>query len=93
LSELLRQDRIVIVPTITPTEPKTKELLAKLKEISGKRIVIVVDGIEPNLFLAARNIPYVEVTEANNLSPVLLVSADKVIMTPEALKKIEEHLA
>ncbi|GAB6139410.1 50S ribosomal protein L4 [Methylosoma difficile] len=93
LSELLRQERLVVSNAIVPSTPKTKELLASLKEVVGKRILIVVADVEPNLFLAARNIPYVEVIEAINLSPVLLVGADKVIMTPDALKKIEEHLA
>lgn len=93
LSELLRQNRIVVASSIVPSQPKTKELLATLKEVIGKRILIVVESIDENLILAARNIPYVEVAEANNLSPVLLVSADTVIMTPDALKKIEEHLA
>ncbi|MGR9087855.1 MAG: 50S ribosomal protein L4 [Gammaproteobacteria bacterium] len=56
-------------------------------------MLIVVESIDQNLALASRNIPNVEVLEAINLSPVLLVSADKVIATPGALKKIEEHLA
>lgn len=93
LSELLRQDRLVVSNEVLPISPKTKELVAKLKDILGKRILIVVETIDENLALASRNIPYVEVIEAMNLSPVLLVAADKVIATPGALKKIEENLA
>jgi len=93
LSELLRQERLVVSTDILPTTPKTKDLVAKLKDVVGKRILIVVDVVDENLALASRNIPYVEVIEAINLSPVLLVAADKVIATPDALKKIEEHLA
>lgn len=93
LSELLRQDRLVVSSDISPDLPKTKELVAKLKGLNVKRIVILVDSVDENLALASRNIPYVEVIEAINLSPVLLVSADKVIATPGALKIIEEHLA
>ena len=93
LSELLRQDRLVVSSDIVPATPKTKELNEKLKNIDAKRILIVVDTIDENLALASRNIPYVEVIEAANLSPVLLVSADKVIATPAAIKKIEERLA
>ncbi|MDP1614396.1 MAG: 50S ribosomal protein L4 [Methylococcales bacterium] len=93
LSELLRQDRLVVSSDIVPATPKTKELNEKLKNIDAKRILIVVDAIDENLALASRNIPYVEVIEAANLSPVLLVSADKVIATPAAIKKIEERLA
>lgn len=93
LSELLRQNRLVVSNDILPSAPKTKELCAKLKDISAKRILIIVDNIDENLALASRNIPYVQVIEAINLNPVSLVSAEKVIATPGALKKIEEHLA
>lgn len=93
LSELLRQDRLVVSNDILPASPKTKELNAKIKTIDAKRILIIVESVDANLALASRNIPYVEVIEAINLSPVLLVSADKVIATPGALKIIEERLA
>jgi large subunit ribosomal protein L4 len=93
LSELLRQERLAVSSDILPTSAKTKELAAKLKLLDAKRILIVVESIDENLALASRNIPYVEVIEAINLSPVLLVAADKVIASPGALKKIEEHLA
>ena len=72
---------------------KTKELNEKLKNVDGKRILIVVEAINVNLALASRNIPYVDVIEAINLNPVLLVSADKVIATPGALKQLEERSA
>ena len=93
LSELLRQDRLVVSSDIIPTTVKTKELNAKLKLIDAKRILIIVDSVDENLALASRNIPYVEVIEAANLSPVLLVAADKVVATPAALKQLEERLA
>ena len=64
-----------------------------IKNIDAKRILIVVDIVDANLALASRNIPYVEIVEAVNLNPVLLVSADKVIATPAALKQLEERLA
>jgi large subunit ribosomal protein L4 len=93
LSELLRQDRLVLSDSIIPSTPKTKELIAKLKGINAKRILIIVDKIEVNLALAARNIVNVEVIESFNLSPVLLLSADKVIATTSAIKQLEERLA
>lgn len=93
LSELLRQDRLVVSNDILPTAPKTKELNEKLKSLDARKILIVVDAIDVNLALASRNIPNVAVIEASNLSPVLLVSADKVIATPAAIKLIEERLA
>lgn len=93
LSELLRQDRLVVSNDVLPKTSKTKELAKKLKNVDAKRILIIVDSVDANLALASRNIPYVEVVESINLSPVLLVSADKVIATPAALKQIEERLA
>jgi large subunit ribosomal protein L4 len=93
LSELLRQDRLVVSNDILPTSPKTKVFNIFLKGINAKRILIVVENVDINLALASRNIPYVEVIEALNLSPVLLVAADKVIATPGALKIIEGRLA
>jgi len=92
LSELLRQDRLVVSNDIIPTTSKTKDLYALIKNIDAKRILIVVDVVDANLALASRNIPYVEIVEAANLNPVLLVSADKVIATPSALKQLEERL-
>lgn len=89
LSELLRQDRLVVANDILPTSPKTKDFVAKLKGLDARRILIVVDSVDQNLALASRNVPYIEVVEANNLNPVLLVSAEKVIATSGALKKIE----
>lgn len=93
LSELLRQDRLLVSDAILPTSPKTKEFNAKLKDIDARRVLIIVDKIEANLALASRNIPNVEVIEAENLSPVLLVAADKIIATSAAIKRLEERLA
>ena len=93
LSELLRQDRLVVSSDILPSSYKTKELSAVLKAIDAKRILIIVESMDANLALASRNLPFVEVIESVNLSPVLLVSADKVIATPGALRQIEERLS
>lgn len=93
LSELLRQGRLVVSDSIIPESYKTKLFNQQIKAIDAKRILIVVDNLDANLILASRNIPYVEVVEATNLNPVLLVSADKVIATSGALKQIEERLA
>ncbi len=93
LSELLRQGRLVVSSDVLPSAPKTKELNEKLKTLDAKRILIVVDSVDVNLALASRNIPNVHVIEAANLNPVLLVSADRVIATPGAIKMIEERLA
>jgi len=92
-SELLRQERLVVSNDIMPTTAKTKDFNQKLKNIDGKRILIIADEVNENLILASRNIPYVEVATAESVSPVSLVSADKVIVTSGALKQIEERLA
>lgn len=93
LSELLRQERLVIGSETMVTTPKTKALSAQLNAIDSKRTLIVVQSVDKNLALASRNIPYVQVVEAANLNPVLLVAADKVIVTPSALQQLEERLA
>lgn len=93
LSELLRQNRLVVSDAIVPATPKTKEFSEKLKNIDARRVLIIVDKVEENLALASRNVPNVEVIEAENLSPVLLVAADKIIATSAAIKKLEERLA
>jgi large subunit ribosomal protein L4 len=93
LSELLRQDRLIACDAIAPATPKTKEFCGFLKGIDAKRVLIVVDKIDPNLAFSSRNIPHVEIIEAENLSPVLLVAADKTIITSAAIKKIEERLS
>ncbi len=92
-SELLRQDRLAVSNDIYPDSPKTKELASKLKSIESSKILIIADKIDQNLELASRNIPNVEVTTAECLSPVSLVSAEKVIATEKGLKQIEERLS
>ena len=89
-SELLRQDRLAVSNEIIPESPKTKDLAAKLSKIDGKRVLILADELTDNLILASRNIPYVQVSTAKTVSPVALVSADKVIATIDAVKQIEE---
>jgi large subunit ribosomal protein L4 len=93
LSELLRQNRLVVSSDISVESPKTKLLVEKLKSVDAKRVLLVVESVDVNLALAARNIPYVEVIEAANLNPVMLISSDKVIVTPGALKQVQESLS
>ncbi len=93
LSELIRQERLLIVESLELGTNKTKDLVSKLSFIQAKRILIVVKDVDENLALASRNLINVEVCEASNLNPVLLLWADKTILTNEALVKVEEHLA
>ena len=93
LSELNRQGRLKIVENFEIAEPRTKDLIAKLKAMDIARPLIVTEDGNDALYLAARNIPYVEVRDVQGMDPVSLVGARCVVMTSEAVKKIEEWLA
>ena len=93
LSELVRQDRLVVVDDISVEETKTKVLAAKLKEMELTNVLIVTETDNPNLYLSARNIPHVDVSDVQGADPVSLISFDKVLITVEALKQFEEALA
>jgi len=93
LSELARQDRLVLVDSIGVDSPKTKGLMAKLKSLDLGSVLIVSDNVDQNLYLSARNIPHVEVRDVNGADPVSLIGFEKVLMTVSALKKFEEVLA
>jgi large subunit ribosomal protein L4 len=93
LAELIRQDRLVLVDDISVSAPKTKELIAKLKDLNAPKALIVTNDIDENLYLAARNIPYVNVLGSTEIDPVSLIAFDKVIMSVAAAKEIEGVLA
>lgn len=94
LSELNRQGRITIVETFDVDAPKTSGLVEKLKGFElGQRPLIVTEDASENLFLSSRNLPYVQVRDVQGLDPVALVGADSILMTADAVKKIEEWLA
>lgn len=92
LAELVRQDRLVLVEEFAVEAPKTKELLAKLNDLNATRALIVTDVVDENLYLAARNIPHVDVVDAAAIDPVSLIAFDKVVMSVAAAKKIEVEL-
>jgi large subunit ribosomal protein L4 len=94
LSELLRQDRLVVVDSFAVAAPKTRELLAKLNDMGlQEQVLIVHDEPDENLYLAARNLPQVEVVDTVIADPVSLVGFDKILMTAAALRQFEEKLA
>ena len=93
LSELVRQDRLVVVDSFAVDAPKTKQLAGKVKEMGMDNVLIVTDQLDDNLFLASRNLHKVEVREARRLDPVSLVRFEKVVMTVPAVKQVEEMLA
>ena len=92
LSELVRQDRLVVTSALELEAPKTKLLASKLKSMALENVLIVVEAIDEKLFLAARNLPHVAVLPVAALNPLALVSYDKVLMTVGAVKIIEERL-
>src|SRR5215510_9558247 len=92
LSELVRQDRLVVTDAFTVKEPKTKQVAEQLKKLKLEHVLIIVEGIDEKLFLAARNLMHVEVLPVAHLNPLSLASYDKVLITTGALKLIEERL-
>lgn len=93
LSELIRQERLVVCESFAVDGPKTKGLLAKLKDLDLKSVLIVAEEVEENLYLASRNLNDVDVRDVDGVDPVSLISHDKVLITVGALKKLEEALA
>jgi len=94
LSELVRQDRLVVVEQIKIEEPRTKLLAAKLDELKvGRNVLILVDSYKTKVCLAARNLPYVDVLDLREVNPVSLIRFDKVVATEAALKALEERFA
>ena len=92
MAELVRQDRLILVDEFAVAAPKTKELLAKLNDLNATRALIVTEAVDENLYLAARNLPHVDVVDATAIDPVSLIAFDKVVMSVAAAKKIEVEL-
>ncbi len=93
LSELVRQERLVVVESFSVPAPKTRELVARLRELALDDVLIVSDEADENLYLAARNLYHVGVCDTDTLDPVSLVGFDKVLITVDSLRKLEERFA
>lgn len=93
LSELVRQDRLTVVESLGIAEPKTRLLTEKLASLGMEKGLIVDADLDTNLFLASRNIPGIYVVTVDQMDPVSLVTADKVVLTTAAITKIQEWLA
>lgn len=93
LSELVRQDRLVVVKELSIEAPKTRLLAAKLKELELDSVLILNEAFDEKLFLAARNLPNVGICDVAAIDPVVLIRFDKVLVTLPALKLIEERLS
>ena len=93
LSELIRQDRLLVVNDFSVDTHKTKALISKLNDFELDNVLIVSDQVEQNLYLAARNLHKVDVLDVAGLDPVSLIGFEKVLITVPALKKVEEMLS
>lgn len=93
LSELVRQDRLVIIEDFSVAAPKTKEVSEKLKALELKNVLVVVEEVDENLYLGARNLRDMDVIDVQGINPVNLIGFDKVLFTVGALKKAEELFA
>jgi len=91
LSELVRQDRLVVTDEIALEAPKTKLLAAKLAGWSLSKVLIVVEALDEKLFLASRNLPHVDLIEVSQINPLSLVEHERVLMTVGAVKLLEER--
>jgi len=93
VSELLRQDRLVVVDELKVAEPKTKLMIALLNDLGVEKGLLITDGLDANVYLSARNIPNLMVMDVAIVDPLNLVRHDKVVIDQAALKKLEERLA
>ena len=91
-SELVRQNRLVAIEKPVLEKPKTKEIASFLNEFSLSKVLIIIDELDMNLYLSARNIPNVDVITVREINPVNLLKPQKVAVTSEALKLIEEWI-
>jgi large subunit ribosomal protein L4 len=92
-SELVRQERIVVVEDFAIDAPKTKVLKAKLNDMGLENVLVITEEVDTGLFLAARNLHKVDVRDVDGVDPVSLIAFDKVVVTVAALKKVEEGLS
>ena len=93
LSELVRQERLVVADDFKLDTHKTKDFVKKLNALELNNVLIVSDDVDEKLYLASRNVPHVGVTEASSVDPVSLIAFDKILVTVQALKKLEEAYA
>jgi large subunit ribosomal protein L4 len=93
LSELVRQERLLVVEEFALDAPKTKEIAAKLKQLDVRDALIIVADLDENLILASRNLYHIDVRDSNDIDPASLIAFDKIVITSAALKKIEERLS
>lgn len=92
LSELIRQERLVVTEDFSITEPKTKEVLSRLSDLNLESVLVVMEEVDENLYLGSRNLHQVDVIDVQGVNPVNLIGYEKVLFTVGALKQAEEML-
>ncbi len=92
LSELVRQERLVLVKKFEVEKPKTKDILALMEKFELSNVLIVTENADENLYLAARNLHRVDIVDVADMNPVDLLKHEKVLMTEESVNKIQEQL-
>lgn len=92
-SQLLRDNRLLIIDTLTVEQPKTKELAVKMRSLGLGEVMIITDKIDDNLYLSARNIPHLKIVEVNQADPYNLLRYEKILVTADGIKKIEELMS
>jgi len=93
VSELVRQERMLLIDKLGVTEPKTKQMQARLDELGVDNALVLTDGLDSAVYLAARNIPNIQVMDIAIVDPVSLIRQEKVVIDEAALKKLEERLS
>ena len=93
LSELARQDRLIIVESIEQDEPRTRSFVEKMNSLNLKEALIVTDEISENLYLSSRNVPRISVVDTREINPFTLIGYENVLMTKGAVEKVEAWLA
>ena len=93
LSELLRNERLTVVDSFSIEQPRTKELVGKLGALNIKDVLIIVDGADENIYLASQNLYHVGVCDVLDVDPVSLIGFKNVVITADAVKRLEERLS
>jgi large subunit ribosomal protein L4 len=93
VSELVRQERLILIDQLGVTEPKTKLMQARLEELGVNDALVLTDGLDSAVYLAARNLPNIQVMDIAIVDPVSLVRQEKIVIDEAALKKLEERLS
>jgi len=92
VSELTRTGNLIIAESFTVAQPKTQDLIQQLKSVGTHDVLIVTGDVDQNLYLSARNIPHLAVCDVESINPVALLAHSKVLMTADAVKKLEAWL-